>query len=209
LDLAAPTADVTGASIWQFRCDREHVMSTGNRAVTARADEIPTSTGREMPRSSVAAHPRPGAKVTSRLPSRGSAAAHLLSFKLSARATNVLKLLAPEIIGTMPPRGHWTPPDALLRQITVKTLMTARNCGPRTLAEIVTWAQRNGVTIQPLCHAGKSLPQTWRELDAKFAAGNAVTAEIVEALERSVRRKNTRIPIAVQKALLATLSTCE
>jgi hypothetical protein len=35
--------------------------------------------------------------------------------------------------------------------------------------------------------------------------GKAIAGEFVEALEKSVRRKNTRIPVAVQKALLSIL----
>ena len=58
----------------------------------------------------------------------------------SVRAVNVLKLLAPEIIGETPPGGHWTPPNALLQKITINTLATARNCGPQTRSEIIAWA---------------------------------------------------------------------
>jgi hypothetical protein len=35
-----------------------------------------------------------------------------------------------------------------------------------------------------------------------FLAGNSSRAEIAEALERSTRRKNTRIPVAFQLVLL-------
>jgi hypothetical protein len=58
-----------------------------------------------------------------------------------------------------------------------------------------------GVTIQRRHHADKSLAKTWNDLSAKFATGELTHAEIAEAREKSVRRKNTTIPIAVQKLL--------
>ena len=124
---------------------------------------------------------------------------------LSMRAVNVLKLLAPELLGETPPLGEWTPPDALLRRITIKMLMTARNCGPQTTAEILSFAESRGIAIQPKLRFGRSLQATWRDLDARFAEGRVGKAEIAEALEKSVRRKSTRIPVAVQKILLAML----
>jgi hypothetical protein len=51
------------------------------------------------------------------------------------------------------------------------------------------------------------LQTTWRDLAAGFATGQIARAEIVEALEKPVRRKSTNIPIAVQKILLTMLST--
>jgi hypothetical protein len=126
---------------------------------------------------------------------------------LSNRALNVLKILAAELTGESPPRERWTPSSTLLRQITFKRLATARNCGPQTVGEIIRWAQSQGVTIQPPHHAGKSLAKTWKDLSAKFATGELTHAEIAEALEKSVRRKNTTIPIAVQKLLLQLLNT--
>ena len=125
---------------------------------------------------------------------------------LSVRALNVLKLLAAELTGQCPPR-EWVPSNALLRKVTAKNLSTARNCGPQTTDEIIEWAATRGVTIQPLLHAGKSLSETWQDLDTRFMAGELTRAEIAEALEKSVRRKSTTIPIAVQKILLTLLST--
>jgi hypothetical protein len=146
--------------------------------------------------------------MTLRLLDGGSAAPRKPARALSGRALNVLKLLAPELLGLTPPCGDWTPPEALLQQITVGTLLTARNCGPQTADEILSWAQDRGVTIRPLFHSGKSLQAIWRDLDAKFAAGKVVKAEeIAEALDKSVRRKSTRIPLAVQKILLTILRT--
>lgn len=123
---------------------------------------------------------------------------------------NVLKLLAPELTGETPPRGEWIPANAFLRKITMKRLLTARNCGPQTTEEIVKWAATRGVIIQPIYHAGKSLSAMWRELEVKFAAGKLTKVEITEALERSVRRKSTKIPLALQVILLSLISSsCE
>jgi hypothetical protein len=125
--------------------------------------------------------------------------------RLSNRALNVLKILAGELTGECPPRQRWTPSPAFLRQITYKHLVTARNCGPQTVSEIIRWAQSQGVTIQPPYHAGKSLAETWKAISVKFAAGDLVQAEIAEALEKSVRRKNTTVPVEIQKLLLQLL----
>ncbi len=88
----------------------------------------------------------------------------------------------------------------------MERLSIARNCGPRTTDEIIRWAEARGVTIQPLFHAGKSLSETWRDLSARFAAGDLTKAELAGALEKSVRRKSTKIPVAVQQILLKYLS---
>jgi hypothetical protein len=125
---------------------------------------------------------------------------------LSGRAINVLKMLAGEIMGEVPPRDDWVPSDDLLRSITVERLSIARNCGPRTTDEIIRWAEARGVTIQPVFHAGKSISGTWRDLGARYAAGDLTKAELAEALEKSVRRKSTRIPVTVQQILLKYLS---
>jgi hypothetical protein len=124
---------------------------------------------------------------------------------LSGRAINTLKILAEEIMGEVPPRDDWMPPESLLRRITVERLSIARNCGPRTTDEIIRWAEARGVTIQPVFHAGKSLSETWRDMSARFAAGELTKAELAEALEKSVRRKSTKIPVAVQQILLKYL----
>jgi hypothetical protein len=140
---------------------------------------------------------RPDVRAFAPAPGRG----------LSNRALNVLKILAAELTGESPPRERWTPSSVLLRQITFKRLTTARNCGPQTVGEIIRWAQSQGVTIQPPHHAGKSLAETWKVLCARSATGELTHAEIAEALEKSVRRKNMSIPIAVQKLLLQLLNT--
>ena len=127
------------------------------------------------------------------------------SEQLSGRAINVLKMLADEIMGEVPPRDDWVPPESLLRRITVERLSIARNCGPRTTEEIIRWAETRGVTIQPVFHAGKSLSETWRKLSVRFAAGDLTKAELADALEKSVRRKSTKIPVAVQQILLKYL----
>ncbi|HLZ05441.1 MAG TPA: hypothetical protein VKR55_25240 [Bradyrhizobium sp.] len=125
---------------------------------------------------------------------------------LSVRAINVLKILADDIMGEIPPQDDWVPPDELLRKITVERLSIARNCGPRTVEEITRWAQARGVTIQPLFHAGKSLSEAWRDLVARFSAGELTKAELAEALEKSVRRNSTRVPVAIQRILLRYLN---
>jgi hypothetical protein len=139
-------------------------------------------------------------------PARGSAEADVTDHRLSLRALNVLKMLAGEITGEVPPRNGWVPPEALLRKITMERLSTARNCGPQTLNEIVRWAATRGVTIRPLFYAGKSLSEIWRDLSVKFAAGGLTQAELVEALEKSVRRRTTSVPVAIQRILLKYLS---
>ncbi len=139
-----------------------------------------------------------------------AAAATNISTELSRRAINVLKLLAPELTGEIPPRENWIPGDAFLNKITMKILLTTRNCGPQTSEEIVKWAASRGVIIPPVHHTGKSLSAMWRELEARFAAGRLTKAEITEALERSVRRRSTKVPLALQVILLSLLSSsCE
>jgi hypothetical protein len=89
--------------------------------------------------------------------------------------------------------------------MTFNHLATARNCGPRTVTEIIQWAASRGVTIRPPFHAGKSLSAIWRDIGMKFAAGDLSHAEVTEALERSVRRKSTTIPVVAQDVLLQLL----
>jgi hypothetical protein len=132
------------------------------------------------------------------LPRTESARGH----RLSARAVNVLKLLAAEMTGESPARKNWLPSNAFLQKLKVEHLLTARNCGPRTVNEIIQWARSRGVTITPLFHIGKSLSETWRVLNARFAAGELTKAEVAEALERSVRRRSARIPVPIQRILL-------
>jgi hypothetical protein len=122
--------------------------------------------------------------------------------KLSVRAENVLKILAVELTGEEPPRGRWVPSELLLQRLSYKHLATARNCGPQTTAEIIEWARGRGTDIRRSFHAGKSFAAVWQRVLAKCSTGEVSKAEIAEALETSTRRKNTRIPVALQKVLL-------
>lgn len=146
-----------------------------------------------------------------RLVSIGGAATNAApAAPLSSRAVNVLKLLAPELTGETPPKGKWSPTSALLQKLTMKRLSTARNCGPQTAEEIIRWAASRGVIIQPVHHAGKSLSAMWKDLELKFAAGALTKVEVTEALERSIRRRSTKIPLAFQIILLSLISSaCE
>lgn len=126
---------------------------------------------------------------------------------LSVRALNVLKELAPELIGQNPPKGEWVPPDDLLQRLTARHLATTRNCGPQTAREIIDWARARGVTIRLPRYVGKSLSQVWESLIERASAGKLTRAEIAEALEKSIRRKSARIPIAFQIILLEILSS--
>ena len=47
----------------------------------------------------------------------------------------------------------------------------------------------------------------WRDLIAKSTTQDYTIEEIAEALEKSVRRKNTRIPVGFQNILMNLLST--
>jgi hypothetical protein len=125
---------------------------------------------------------------------------------LSVRALNVLKLLAAEMTEESPTKEDWVPSHSFLQSVTFDCLLCARNCGPRTIAEIVQWAGSRGVTITPRFHAGKSLSETWRYLEARFAAGKLTEAEVTEALERSVRRRSARVPVGIQRILLKLLN---
>jgi hypothetical protein len=125
---------------------------------------------------------------------------------LSVRAANVLKELAFELTGECPPKGRWTPSDSLLRKLSYQDLRVARNCGPRTIDEIVQWARLRGVVIERPFHDGKPLSTMWRDIIAKFSTAGFAKAEIVQALERSMRRKNTRIPVAFQDILVKLLN---
>ena len=125
---------------------------------------------------------------------------------LSGRALNVLKVLSVELTDEIPPKGAWDPPDELLRKLTAKHLAMARNCGPRTTREIVAWAGARAVHIEPL-PANKSLSAVWQELAANASSGKLTRAEITAALERSIRRRSARIPVAFQIILLKILSS--
>lgn len=158
---------------------------------------------------------RPGKKAApiSRSNARaGAAASNVTAFPqahrvgLSNRAQNVLKILAAELMGECPPRESWIPSGDLLQRLTFKHLSTARNCGPRTIREIVEWTALRGVTIQPPPRAGRSLSDTWKGIGTRFAAGELTQREMTEALDRSIRRKSTTIPVAIQKILLQLLN---
>ena len=125
---------------------------------------------------------------------------------LSGRALNVLKILAAETTGECPPRENWTPSSELLREVTAKRLLKTRNCGPRTAREIMQWAESCGISIAPPFHTGRSLAVTWHNLEARFISGELMKAEVAEALDISIRRGSSRIPVAVQKILLKLLS---
>ena len=129
------------------------------------------------------------------------------SADLSGRALNVLKVLSVEMTDEIPPKGAWDPPDELLRRLTAKHLAMARNCGPRTTREIVAWAGARGVHIEPLPRTNKSLSAAWQELAANASNGKLTKVEITAALERSIRRRSARIPVAFQIILLKILSS--
>jgi hypothetical protein len=119
---------------------------------------------------------------------------------------NVLKELAAELTGECPPKGMWVPSDRLLRELRYKHLRIARNCGPRTTDEIIRWAALRGVVIEPPSNEGRPLSATWQHIVARSSAAELTRVEIVEALERSIRRKNTRIPVAFQDLLMKLLN---
>lgn len=122
--------------------------------------------------------------------------------ELSIRAENVLKILAVELTGEVPPPGRWVPSDLLLQRLTYRHLSTARNCGPQTTAEIIKWAETRGTNIRRSFCSGKSLSAMWQDILAKCSTGEISKAEVAEALENSTRRRNTRIPVALQRILL-------
>ena len=124
---------------------------------------------------------------------------------LSVRAQNVLKELAVELTGEQPPKGTWAPSRELLLALTAERLATARNCGPHTAAEIIAWAQGCGVTVKSSLQYGRSLSQMWAGLVANASAGALTSAEVIGALERSIRRKSVRIPVAFQVILVKIL----
>jgi hypothetical protein len=125
-----------------------------------------------------------------------------LRSELSVRAENVLKMLAMEMTGEIPPQGPWMPSDLLLERLTYRHLASARNCGPQTTAEIVRWAETRGKILQPPLRVGHSLSAMWHETISRFSTGEISKAEVAEALENSTRRRNTRIPVALQKIIL-------
>jgi hypothetical protein len=172
----------------------------GQRASHQSGDPLRTPTDlRDRPAARSAKGKRPGQS------SPVSALAPTPMKTLSVRAQNVLKELAVELTGEQPPKGQWAPPRELLQALTAERLAIARNCGPHTTREIVTWAQACGVTIKPSFQAGRSLSEMWTRLIANAATGALTTAEVIGALEKSIRRKSVRIPIAFQIILLKIL----
>ena len=125
--------------------------------------------------------------------------------RLSVRAQNVLKELAVELTGEQPPKGTWAPSRELLLALSAERLAVARNCGPHTMREIIAWAQGCGVTIKPSIQPGRSLSAMWAGLIANASAGALTTTEVVAALQKSVRRKSVRIPVAFQIILVKIL----
>jgi len=125
---------------------------------------------------------------------------------LSVRAENVLKELAAALTEEDPPKGRWVPPSSLLRKLSYKDLQVARNCGPQTTDEIIRWAGSQGVLIEQPPHLGKSMSAMWRDIIARSSTGKISKTEIAEALERSLRRKNTRIPAAFQNLVVEVLN---
>lgn len=178
----------------------------GDNNVNSAAQPVPRCGGRLPCRidGGFEARAENGAAVASGV---SAAAPALPQAELSVRAENVLKELAEELTGEISPKGRWAPSRELLKKLTFRHLLTARNCGPQTTGEIVRWAETRGVVIQPPFHAGKSLSATWQELIVKFSDGDITKAEIAEALERSARRRNTRIPVAFQNILWKVLSS--
>jgi hypothetical protein len=127
--------------------------------------------------------------------------------ELSVRAENVLKELAAELTGEAPPQGRWNPSDKLLHRLSFKHLTTARNCGPKTTAEIIKWAETRGKIIQLPFFVGRSFSAMWHEVITRFSSGQISKPEVAEALEYSTRRRNTRIPVEFQKVLLQLVNS--
>jgi hypothetical protein len=124
---------------------------------------------------------------------------------LSVRAQNVLKELAVELTGEQPPKGNWAPSRELLLALTAERLATARNCGPHTSREIIDWAQGCGVTITPALLQGRSLSKMWARLIASASTEGLGSAEVIAALQKSIRRRSVRIPVAFQIILVKIL----
>lgn len=147
-----------------------------------------------------------GREPVPQAPNGGAGGENVEPCELSVRALNVLKLLAAEMTGKSPPKENWVPPTSFLQGVTFDCLAKARNCGPLTIAEIIRWAGSRGVSITPPLYAGKSLTETWRCLEARFAMGKLSKAELTEALEWSVRRRSVRIPLGIQRILMKLLN---
>jgi len=180
---------------WPQETERPAADGGDQRAAQQSDDASRVSESRN--RAAVRREPPVGAVQTKRAPGPMK--------KLSVRAQNVLKELAVEITGEQPPKGTWSPSREMLLALTAERLATARNCGPHTMREIIDWAQGSGVTIKPVLKAGGSLSEMWERLIANAASGALTSAEITSALQRSIRRKSVRIPIAFQVILVKIL----
>jgi len=77
------------------------------------------------------------------------------------------------------------------------------------MQEIIVWAKSRGVRIGSQAPVGGSLPRLWRHLEARFNAGELTVAEVAAVLDRSAERRNTRVPVAVQRILLKLLSRAD
>ncbi len=161
-----------------------------------------TSQGEEAPRAADARGRLGGRRMAAAAPGQPKPGPMKA---LSVRAQNVLKELAVELTGEQPPKGGWVPSRELLLALTAERLATARNCGPRTTREIIAWAQGCGVTIKPALQPGRSLSQMWASLIASASTDVPSSAEVIAALERSIRCKSVRIPIAFQIILVKIL----
>jgi hypothetical protein len=189
---------------WQHKA-RMTSMSEDNEAIGLGS----TRDRGENPASALGAGSDVGLKTDSRSVPSVSADRPAAPRELSVRAENVLKELAVELACEYPPQGRWLPSDQLLERLTFKDLSTARNCGPQTTAEIIDWAQAKGKTIQRSFHVGRSLSDMWQDIVEKFSTGEISKAEVAYALEKSVRRRNTRIPVALQRLLLQLVNSAE
>src|SRR5690242_16415350 len=174
---------------------------------TAASGDAARSIARRDNKPAPASRPQIASFASSSTSTEDVAEAAAQSTPLSIRAENVLKNLASELTGETPPKGRWIPPARLLRSLSYSDIVGARNCGPQTVDEILRWARSQGVIIKRPFHAGKSLSAMWRDLIAKSTTQDYTIEEIAEALEKSVRRKNTRIPVGFQNILMNLLST--
>ncbi|HEX3163656.1 MAG TPA: hypothetical protein VHQ92_13855 [Pseudolabrys sp.] len=188
-------------------CWQERAETDAGNGEAVRSTHLATPARGRRPASAISVPVGTRPENVSRILKDVSATQEVRPEELGVRAENVLKELAVELTGESPPKGRWTPSDKMLRKLTFNHLLTARNCGPQTTEEIARWAGLRGVVIRPPFYAGKSLSAMWRDLIAKFSSGEFTKAEITEALERSARRKNTRIPVAFQTVLLNLLNS--
>lgn len=193
---ATSTMRKSGQTEVELRVQRDEIPSIGQSDPRAPSNEVSASSPAFISAAKKKATESPvGSDKEATLPG-----------PLSVRAENVLKILAVELTGETPPQGRWAPPQRLLEKLTYKHLSTARNCGPRTTAEIIQWAQTRGKMIERLPQTGRSLSVMWRDTIVKFSAGEISKDEVATALENSTRRRNTKIPVALQQILLQLIT---